>query len=293
MNRPLYRAAAAQPASPEPEGNAGLWFDKFCNRWGVTNGSWSMSSDGTSNPKIEWLQSLTGRGPIGAQNQIEECALRLMRLIDRRGGRAAVFTTESRFVTGLGRSHPVENGFAWHPTLGTPYLPGSSVKGMVRSWAETDADPHPDEETLARLLGKAGQAGSICFLDAVPVVRIQLEVDVMTPHYAGWSENDPPGDWRSPNPIPFLTTAAGGHSCSVLFPAAPLQIMIYALFRAGCAPPLPMSAAARKQRSVTAAFVTTTSKPATGCSGRLLKPAGAARNKSGRKRQRPRKGAGA
>ena len=210
MNRPLYKTASAQPASPAPEGNAGLWFDKFCNRWGVTNGSWSMSSDGTSNPKIEWLQSLTGRGPIGAQNQIEECALRLMRLIDRRGGRAAVFTTESRFVTGLGRSHPVENGFAWHPTLGTPYLPGSSVKGMVRSWAETDADPHPDEETLARLLGKAGQAGSICFLDAVPVVRIQLEVDVMTPHYAGWSENDPPGDWRSPNPIPFLTTAAGG-----------------------------------------------------------------------------------
>lgn len=29
----------------------------------------------------------------------------------------------------------------------------------------------------------------------------------MTPHYAGWSAEDPPGDWRSPVPIPFLTTA--------------------------------------------------------------------------------------
>ena len=220
MSRPLYKAAAEQPAIPAPNGNAGLWFDKFCNTWRVTNESWSMSSGNKGNPKLEWIQSLAGRGAIGAQNQIEECALRSMRLIDRRGGRAAVFTTESRFVTGLGRSHPVENGFAWHSTLGTPYLPGSSVKGLVRSWAKIDADPHPDEETLDRLLGKAGQAGSICFLDAVPVARVQLEADVMTPHYAGWSENEPPGDWHSPNPIPFLTTAAGA---SFLFGFVPCR----------------------------------------------------------------------
>ena len=221
MSRPLYKTAAAQPASPAVEGNAGLWFDKFCNQWRVTNGSWSMSSgNGKSNPKLEWIRSLAGCGPIGTQNQIEECALRLMRLIDGRGGRAAVFTTESRFVTGLGRSHPVENGFAWHPTLGAPYLPGSSIKGMVRSWTETDADPHPDEETRARLFGEAGKAGSISFLDAVPVAQVQLEADVMTPHYAAWSENDPPGDWRSPSPIPFLTTAAGA---SFLFGFVPCR----------------------------------------------------------------------
>lgn len=221
MSRPLYKTAAAQPASPESEGNAGLWFDKFCNTWHIKDGSWKMSSgNGKSNPKLEWIRSLAGCGPIGTQNQIEEFALRSIRLIDRRGGRAAVFKTESRFVTGLGRNHPVENCFAWHPTLGAPYLPGSSVKGMVRSWAETNADPHPDEETLTRLFGEAGKASSICFLDAVPVARMQLEADVMTPHYAGWSENDPPGDWRSPNPIPFLTAAAGA---SFLFGFVPCR----------------------------------------------------------------------
>ena len=31
----------------------------------------------------------------------------------------------------------------------------------------------------------------------------------MTPHFAGWTEREPPGDWLSPTPIPFLTTAAG------------------------------------------------------------------------------------
>ncbi len=35
-----------------------------------------------------------------------------MRLVDRRAGRAAMFVTESRFVTEPGRSHPVENGCA-------------------------------------------------------------------------------------------------------------------------------------------------------------------------------------
>ncbi len=209
MSRPLYSAAVEQPADRDPRGHVGLWFDKFCNRWRVTGDSWNMSSGGANdNPKLEWLQSLAGRGAIGAQDQIKECALRLKGLSVRRGGRAAVFTTEYRFVTGLGRSNPVENGFAWHPTLGTPYLPGSSVKGLVRSWAEEDADPGPDAQMPARLFGDTGRAGSVCFLDAVPTAPVRLEADVMTPHYAGWSERNPPGDWRPPNPIPFLTTAA-------------------------------------------------------------------------------------
>ena len=204
MIRPLYKAASREPESPEPEGNAGLWFDKFCNRWHDAGDSWTMSSR-ENNPKLEWLKTLDR---VGAQDQIGEYCLRLMRLISRSNGRAAMFAAKTRFVTGLGRSHPVENGFTWHPTLGIPYLPGSSVKGLVRSWAEADAEPSPAEETLVRLFGAPGRVGGICFLDAVPVALVQLETDVMTPHYAGWDKSDPPADWRSPNPIPFLTTSA-------------------------------------------------------------------------------------
>jgi hypothetical protein len=39
---------------------------------------------------------------------------------------------------------------------------------------------------------------------------VQLEADVMTPHYAGWTPDPPPGppgDWREPVPVPFLTVA--------------------------------------------------------------------------------------
>ena len=210
MARPLYQSALEQPRTRGPDGHAGLWFDKFCDRWRIEDRSWLMSADDSGhNPKLDWLQSVAGGGHVGARAQIDEAALRLVRFIHKRGGRLAVFKTESRFVTGLGRSHPVENGFGWHPTLGTPYLPGSSIKGLVRSWAREQAEPRPDPKVAVRLLGGPARAGNVSFLDAVPTAPVQLDADVMTPHYAGWSEKEPPGDWCSPNPIPFLVTAVG------------------------------------------------------------------------------------
>lgn len=190
----------ARPDQRPTSGHAGLWFDKFCDQW---DRSWSLAGQGDVNPKHEWIKTVTNRR-VGDAGQIGEFASRLMGLAKARGGRTRVLRTSSRFVTGLGRSHPVENGFAWHPTLGTPYLPGSSVKGLVLAWAKLDAIPTP---TVERLLGSPGKAGVVCFTDAVPTEPVRLEADVMTPHYAGWTASDPPGDWRSPTPIPFLVTA--------------------------------------------------------------------------------------
>ena len=209
--RPLYQAATRQPASRESAGHAGLWFDKFCDRWRTPDegaDSWDLSGDKNERKsrKLTWIEQVTDC-PVGEQDQLDTHALRLTRLVERCGGRIAVFVTESRFVTGLGRSHPVENGFAWHPTLGTPYLPGSSIKGLVLAWAREQAAPRPDCEALARVFGEPGHTGGVCFLDAVPIAPVRLAADVMTPHYGGWGEEDPPGDWRSPNPIPFLITA--------------------------------------------------------------------------------------
>ena len=183
-----------------------------------------MSSSGTSrdvvNPKLDWIKTVTA-SPLGNSEQIAESAQRLMQLAEARGGSFRVYIAESRFVTGLGLSHPVENGFAWHPTLGTPYLPGSSVKGMVRAWASLDADPPPELRVLQHLLGDDRQAGNVALLDAVPIEPVQLEADVMTPHYAGWTPEDPPGDWMSPTPIPFLTAAPGSSFLFSIIPRRP------------------------------------------------------------------------
>ena len=203
MTRSLYTNAIQHPKTRPSDGHAGLWFDKFCNQWQNTSDSWTISGE----QKLEWIKTVANC-PVGTQEQIRESMRRLKQLIKARGGRFVELTTESRFVTGLGRSHPVENGFVWHPTLGTPYLPGSSVKGLVRSWAKLGAERQSDTQ-MDRLLGKPDMAGAVCFLDAIPVAPVTLEADVMTPHYAGWDEKNPPGDWLSPNPIPFLTTARG------------------------------------------------------------------------------------
>ena len=205
MSLPLYGGATVRRR--DAGGHAGLWFDKFCDQWRIERSTWTLKGDGGNNPKLAWINTLTD-GTVGEEQQTREAAARLAALVERRDGRWEVFTTASRFVTGLGLSHPVENGFAWHPTLGTPYLPGSSIKGLVRAWAKQDADPKPDGQRIEWLLGSTSKAGSMCFLDAVPVEPVSLEADVMTPHYAGWDTDNPPGDWRSPTPIPFLVTAA-------------------------------------------------------------------------------------
>lgn len=44
--------------------------------------------------------------------------------------------TTAPFTTGLGIEHPLENGFAFLDPYGLPYLPGSSVKGVLRRAAE-------------------------------------------------------------------------------------------------------------------------------------------------------------
>ena len=227
MTRPLYADAALDPKTRPVDGHAGLWYDKFCDRWQVQvrGGSWSMSSDKSTdadNPKLSWIRTVCS-DRVGEADVIGEHAMRVKRLLERRGGVSRVFTAESRFVTGLGRGHPVENGFAWHATLGTPYLPGSSVKGLVRAWAELECGLQPQPGTIHRLLGDTGRVGRVTFLDAVPIAPVGLEADVMTPHYAGWTEADPPGDWCLPTPIPFLVTAPGTSFLFGLLPCGPAQ----------------------------------------------------------------------
>ncbi len=219
MACPLYTGARV-PRTRPAEANVGLWFDKFCNTWRHDGQNWTLSADHERrNPKLEWLDSV--KGAVGKREHIREFVDRRLRLVQHCGGRFAVYRTVERFVTGLGRAHPVENGFAWHHTLGTPYLPGSSIKGLVRAWAEdpTGGEGRRAKEAVEAVFGQRGACGCVSFLDAIPFEPVTLEADVMTPHYAGWSENDPPGDWRSPTPIPFLVTKAGAR---FLFAVVPL-----------------------------------------------------------------------
>jgi len=200
------------------EANSGLWYDKFCNMWDIkeSDNNTSLSHWTLGTIKEDWIKSVAnspddngGRMVVGDQGLLRSINRRMERLADLHlNVKPLLFSTQWRFVTGLGREHPAENGFAWHHTLGTPYLPGSSIKGMMRAWAKQWANV--GDTVTDRIFGpdRAGCVGSVIFYDALPIGPVQLEVDVMTPHYAPWYGNgETPGDWYDPIPIPFLVVA--------------------------------------------------------------------------------------
>lgn len=205
--RPLYRESInAQRVEP---GNAGLWYDKFCD---LGQAQPDPTKPGLGTEKAGWIKQVTRR-PVGDAELLHDYYARRSQLVERSGGRLLCVRTTSRLVTGLGRAHPVENGFAWHPILGTPYLPGSSLKGLLRAWALT-----AQVEVDARLGTPEGR-GDVMLLDALPLGPVQLELDVMTPHYGDYYGSDqPPGDWMSPTPVPFLVVAPGATFHFALIP---------------------------------------------------------------------------
>lgn len=218
MARPLYETETELAERPA-QSNAGLWYDKFCDQW--QEGWDGLGETGKKN----WIHGVT-KGPVGDIRIINEVVNRRLNLINKCGGTALYFKTDGPFVTGLGRNHPVENGFAWHQSLGTPYLPGSSVKGIVRSWAkvwEEEAD-----EVINRIFGPRGSdspsVGSVIFLDAIPVDQVQLKPDVMTPHYGPYYQgNEPPADWHNPVPVPFLVVDSKQDFLFGLLPRRPTE----------------------------------------------------------------------
>ncbi|MFD1443946.1 type III-B CRISPR module RAMP protein Cmr6 [Thermoactinomyces vulgaris] len=121
----------------------------------------------------------------------------------------------------------------WETALGVPYFPGSSVKGVVRTWAEFYEENDKNQEDIQHIFGsdRTGseqnennrQAGSVIFFDAIPATPIQLVEDVMTPHFSKYYTdpgNISPREWENPIPIPFL---AVDENQPFLFAVAPRE----------------------------------------------------------------------
>lgn len=206
---PLY--AGFPP--PGAQGNTGLRFDKFFDQW---DASGFKIPDGA---KFDWVKRFSG--PVGDKEQLAEYADRTRKLAAALQGVKFTAKTQGRLVAGTGRSHPIEVGFAWHHTLGVPYIPGSGLKGIVKTWAE-----EWENRKLDDLLGVMERVGQVVFLDALPLVAVKLQADVMTPHYGDYyqdpSGRTPPGDWLSPNPIPFLTVADKQEFLFAVVPVVPV-----------------------------------------------------------------------
>ncbi len=168
------------------------------------------------------------KNPSVIKKQLSDHKERHLNLVNKLHGIGRNYELTGHFVTGMGNSHPVENGFLWHYTLGVPYLSGNQVKGLVRALIEqyypekNDKDKENKKATLLKWFGseskdsKDTQIGELIFFDAIPIELPELSVDIMTPHMGDWysdgsnisnlSEDSKkiPADWHDPNPIPFL-----------------------------------------------------------------------------------------
>lgn len=119
-------------------------------------------------------------------------------------------TPSYHLVVGLGGHSVYETSMTLHHIYGVPYIPASSIKGVVRSWIilneyENESSALNDD-TFVKWFGSQSSAGKLVFFDAFPNEKPRIEPDIMNVHYPKYYQGtEPPTDTQPPNPILFLT----------------------------------------------------------------------------------------
>jgi len=202
---------------PPNLGNRSLLFDRGMDRY---ERDYSKIPAGEKEKFLRgFAEEFLSRPPA----DFPQTLLRREQALTARNARLVELITQTRLVVGLGLPHPTETGFLFDRTTGCPYLPGSSVKGLLRAAARLVATVKLEgdrtawtEEAIRRIFGPelggdwTPQTGSVVFYDAFPTKWPRLEVDILTPHHRGHNDKkEAPADWDEPNPVPFLAIAPG------------------------------------------------------------------------------------
>ncbi len=100
-----------------------------------------------------------------------------------------IFKIDGRLLIGLAGSGSLETGCAISHSHGMPYLPGSSIKGVVRAWAEIHM---PDwQSQFDELFGREDRSGLVAFHDGWWIPHSgsashknrPFAADIVTPHH--------------------------------------------------------------------------------------------------------------
>ena len=173
------------PAKP----NAGLVFDRFLRIW--------QSDVALVKERLEPLRQFVEdyeKCQGSFEPRLKETHARLRALVGgpERGERTLI--TRGRLASGLGSSHPLENGFCFDYTLGVPCLPGSAIKGLCRQVADPDSVRTllgSGDEEEGDHSGQAPTVGDVVFFPAYPENWPKLEVDVINCHQQEYYGGEP------------------------------------------------------------------------------------------------------
>ena len=120
----------------------------------------------------------------------------------------------SPFITGLGAGHPTETGMILDRNTGVPYIPASTIKGVVRTAYAvniSDESGKASDDELDKIFGSLEHKGKIVFLDAYPKSAPTIQCDIMNPHFGKYysGDNKLPLENENPVPIKFLSVKPG------------------------------------------------------------------------------------
>ena len=192
----------------------GLRFDKFFNAYETIPKHTGWRSN--------WVNQFAGRD-VGDQSAMDAAHADLSLVAEKcLGGNAIQLKTTAPLAIGLGYENAIENGMLWHHSLGVPYLPASSVKGLLRAWMTEWTDDATDSgaSVVNEWFGTNKQVGKLTVFDALPNRVVRLEADVTTPHWGTWGEKPDekvdskaganfPTDWIDPKPVHWLRVPNG------------------------------------------------------------------------------------
>ncbi|WKA47759.1 type III-B CRISPR module RAMP protein Cmr6 [Geobacillus zalihae] len=119
-----------------------------------------------------------------------------------------------RIVHGLGAGHVRETSLTIHPVYGLPYIPASSLKGLVRHWfieayCEGDEKRLSEHEDGCAIFGIQDHKGQVQFYDIFLIDGLRLEKDVLAVHMKEYYEGkNAATDNQKPVPVSFWTVMA-------------------------------------------------------------------------------------
>lgn len=237
--RPVCREvnlALGENQLPRGAFNFGLYF----NKWFFTSSGWKCQA-GTGrglednlqgsltlfNERGGWDRRQASQALKARHEALEKCAQSLKEL----GYELSVLEArlETPLILGLGDEHPTEKGFRFDWNLGIPFIPASSLKGVVRlAWLvnhlnqleQEDAEAFAAKLTNEKLEeakrlpldalclfgcgGDNSHRGRVIFLDAYPKTLPRLKAEIMTCHYRDYYEGKRgPTEDQQPNPQKF------------------------------------------------------------------------------------------